>query len=97
MATIFKHLYDTGATFLRPSTMETPARQEIYSSTRYGPSVGDVMKVKGFMFQKFNLPIEIIDTIIDAAEYWPHTSTQTDEERSIRAQRDRENQFVVST
>lgn len=76
--------------------MEGTAAPAVYNSSRYSPSVGDVMKVKGFMFQNFDLPIEIIDTIIDTAEYWPHTTTQTNDNTVIRAQRDRENQFIVS-
>ena len=41
------------------------------------PTVADVLEVKAIL-QRFSkssvLPLEIIDIIIDEAEYWPHTS-----------------------
>ncbi|TQS34699.1 hypothetical protein Golomagni_04907 [Golovinomyces magnicellulatus] len=37
----------------------------------YSPSVADVLDVKDCFLVKF--PIEIVDAIIDFAEYWPHT------------------------
>ncbi|RKF63725.1 hypothetical protein OnM2_023007 [Erysiphe neolycopersici] len=37
----------------------------------FQPAVGDVLAAKASLLNK--LPIEIVDTIIDFAEYWPHT------------------------
>ncbi|KAL3418845.1 hypothetical protein PVAG01_09067 [Phlyctema vagabunda] len=41
------------------------------------PSVADVLKVKQYFIDRAALPIELIDTILDHAEYWPCTSTST--------------------
>lgn len=77
------------------SSQQTWSPAHIYDSSRYSPSVNDVMDVKGCLFEEFGLPIELIDTLIDYAEYWPHTTNVTSTSTIIRAQRDRENQFIV--
>ncbi|KAJ5166586.1 uncharacterized protein N7482_005367 [Penicillium canariense] len=65
----------------------------------YHPSVWDVLKVR-FLLQRIGaLPTEIVDEIIDAAEYWPSTTTtmaSADDEshRIIRKDRD---QVLVKT
>jgi hypothetical protein len=41
------------------------------------PSIGEVLEVKYMLFMTFDLPIEIIDVIIDYGEYWPHSSVST--------------------
>jgi hypothetical protein len=41
------------------------------------PSVDDVLKVKDIIKESSRLPLEIIDCIIDFAEYWPRNSTMT--------------------
>ncbi|CZS91734.1 uncharacterized protein RAG0_02257 [Rhynchosporium agropyri] len=45
-----------------------------FPSDRYTPSVEDVISTKETLFKNFKLPIELIDTIIDFAEYYPCTS-----------------------
>lgn len=107
MFPILKYLYDKSSTFLSgqavPVNMDDTAETiekswtpgVVYDSCRYCPSVGDVLEVKSYLFKKFDLPIELIDTIIDTAEYWPHTTTATRHSTSVRAQIDRENQFLV--
>lgn len=71
----------------------TPAL--IYDSLRYSPTVKDVMTVKGYLFEEFGLPIELIDAMVEYAEYWPHTTTITNTSTIIRAQRDCENKLIV--
>jgi hypothetical protein len=39
------------------------------------PSIDDVLDMKDFFLKNAKLPIEIIDLIVDFAEYWPHTTT----------------------
>jgi hypothetical protein len=77
-----------------------PEMDDIDSSTPpHGPSIGDVLLVKDVLFRKLGLPLEIIDVVIDFAEYWPHTSTirTGGEEIKVRAGRPlTENQFIVS-
>jgi len=41
------------------------------------PTVQDVLAVKRMFLQAIKLPLEIVDTVIDYAEYWPHTSVVT--------------------
>lgn len=43
------------------------------SSPVFEPAVADVLIVKAILCS-FSLPPELTDTIIDYAEYWPHTS-----------------------
>jgi hypothetical protein len=64
----------------------------------YEPSVEDVFSVKTMLSGSFELPLELVDTIIDHAEYWPHTSViRTGEDFTIRAGAGHENQFLVRT
>lgn len=50
---------------------------ESSSSTenRYSPTVEDVLDVKKMFIDELELPLELIDSVIDFAEYWPHTSS----------------------
>lgn len=41
------------------------------------PSPKDVLEVKNLLLKAFDLPLEIIDIIIDCAEYWPRTRVST--------------------
>lgn len=42
----------------------------------YSPSVQDVLEVRDILLARA-LPVELVDPIIDAAEYWPHQSVDT--------------------
>ncbi|EPE08391.1 hypothetical protein F503_01174 [Ophiostoma piceae UAMH 11346] len=42
----------------------------------YLPSYADVFVVKAMLGHAGNLPLELVDTIIDHAEYWPHTHVE---------------------
>jgi hypothetical protein len=66
----------------------------MYNSDRYKPSVEDVLSVKEFLGSISSFPLELIDTVIDFAEYWPHTSTAITTPTSARAQ-NQENILVV--
>jgi hypothetical protein len=46
-----------------------------FFSETYNPSVEDVFHVKTILHKISSFPLEIIDAIIDLAEYWPHAST----------------------
>lgn len=65
----------------------------------------DVLDVKEFFFDEFKLPAELIDTIIDFAEYWPHTTSifrqsssedGTEKPIYVRAGDGHENKLLVS-
>jgi len=49
------------------------------------PSVMDVLTVKAMLFKCLELPPELIDVIIDYAEYWPHTTAYTNFKGESRA------------
>jgi hypothetical protein len=42
----------------------------------YEPTVADVLVTKAMLTKALTLPPEIVDTIVDLAEYWPHTTTE---------------------
>lgn len=42
----------------------------------YEPSIVDVLVVKAMLNKVFALPPELLNTILDLAEYWPHTTTE---------------------
>ncbi|KAK3940603.1 hypothetical protein QBC46DRAFT_123688 [Diplogelasinospora grovesii] len=68
------------------------------------PTVADVLVVKSMLSKAATLPAELINTITDLAEYWPHTTTeqcyeaQTDGPRIARGgSPELENLFVLRT
>jgi hypothetical protein len=64
---------------------------------QYIPSPEDVLIVKQILTKKGKLPLELVDTIIDSADYWVKTTTcRTNGEVSILSGRERENKLLVS-
>jgi hypothetical protein len=82
---------------IRGLTMAEPSNAQLQFQS---PTPRDVLLVKKILLEKARLPLELVDTIIDCAEYWPCTTTirQTtpDTEITIRAGGRNENQFLVS-
>lgn len=77
---------------------EQPERTWTPLEPRYQPSIEDVLSVKDSLMKKFRLPREIVDPIIDFAEYWPRcTTTKSGPTTSIRAESDQNNRFLVNT
>ncbi|PQE33660.1 ankyrin repeat protein [Rutstroemia sp. NJR-2017a WRK4] len=74
---------------------------QFYESDRYQPSIEDVLAVKDVFLSLLPdspLPLELIDAIVDLAEYWPHTSTTLSQDRQetyVRAGGDDENRFML--
>lgn len=62
----------------------------------YEPSALDVVVVKIMLTKGCKLPHEIVLSLLDHAEYWPHTTTTLDHSLSVSSGAGRENQFVVS-
>lgn len=64
----------------------------------FQPAVEDVLAAKDSLLNK--LPIEIVDTIIDFAEYWPHTHIGVKQNSAIDSYRItagiNEDEFLVS-
>lgn len=77
------------------------AQEPPAESSACEPSVADVLVVKAMLTKALTLPPELVDTIVDFSEYWPHTSTvRTDNgQRGTLVARGggrEENVFVVS-
>ena len=74
--------------------------QQSTEATLYQPSVEDVLQVKQSLFKELRLPIELVEVVIDLAEYWPHTTSVTtndaDHPISVRSGAEFENRFLVS-
>jgi hypothetical protein len=84
-----------GVNRIQDEKRETHENQEDFEP--YEPSFEDVFSVKTMLSGSFELPLELVDTIIDHAEYWPHASViRTGEDFTIRAGAGHENQFLVS-
>lgn len=61
-----------------------------------GPTVEDVLLVKDIFREFTPLPLEIVDEIIDYAEYWPHTTTSAPRyTQAVGGDKGAENRFVV--
>ena len=89
MNSIFQYLYNA-----IPSLGLEPSSKENTMMADHRPSIQDVLDVKAFLFEKATLPVELLDTIIDYAEYWPHTTVKTT--TSTTAGANREDRFIVS-
>lgn len=61
----------------------------------YEPTPMDILVVKMMLQQGLNLPAEVVLSILDFAEYWPHTSATLDSSFVTNSGRDTENRFVV--
>ncbi|TVY86707.1 hypothetical protein LAWI1_G006383 [Lachnellula willkommii] len=81
--------------------IDNQAPPQSTESNLHGPSVKDVVEVKQILFEKFHLPIELVEVVIDFAEYWPLTTSVTtnDPDRPIhvRSGAEFENRFLVRT
>ncbi|KAF7594242.1 hypothetical protein BBP40_009794 [Aspergillus hancockii] len=69
-----------------------PVESEIFY-----PGIYDVLKVRYLLQWKIvseGLPVEIVDLIVDAAEYWPSTEVKLENQRVIRQDKD---QVLVRT
>lgn len=62
----------------------------------FEPSPMDVVVVRAMLSEGLNLPHEIVLSILDLAEYWPHTSTVLDHPVTVNTGRGQEDRFVVS-
>ena len=71
----------------------------------FRPTADEVVEVKQLLLESVKLPLELIDCIVDMAEYWPHTSSVlrrrtedgAEDPLYVRAGDPNENQLLVST
>jgi hypothetical protein len=73
---------------------ESPKTPDTEGSA-HEPIIADVLVVKAMLTKGLSLPVEIIDTIVDLAEYWPHTTAETSSAPMAHGSSTKENVFVV--
>lgn len=56
----------------------------------------DVVVVKMMLQQGLKLPPEVVLSVLDFAEYWPHTTAVMDRPQSVPSGKPGENRFIVS-
>lgn len=56
----------------------------------------DVVVARAMLAEGLKLPHEIVLSILDFAEYWPHTSTVLDHPMTVHTGRGQEDRFVVN-
>ena len=62
----------------------------------YEPSLVDIALVKAMLIRAKKLPPDLVDTILDMAEYWAHSTTRLDERIGILGgNEERENRFLA--
>lgn len=80
--------------------IDLQASPQSTESNLHGPSVKDVLDVKQILFERFHLPIELVEVVIDFAEYWPLTTSvatnDADRPIHVRSGAEFENRFLVS-
>ena len=83
------NLFNTFSAALFGTMAETP--------DRYTPSIQDILEVKQILTENGMLPLELVDTIIDFAEYWIKTTTcRTRGQVTVHAGGEFENKLLVS-
>ncbi|CAG8955753.1 hypothetical protein HYFRA_00011619 [Hymenoscyphus fraxineus] len=85
---------------LNAENAEESSEDSSTDDTEYSPTVEDVLDVKQIFVER-DIPLELIDSIIDFAEYWPHTSSfirsYPDKDIIIRGQSGHEDQLLLRT
>jgi hypothetical protein len=83
--------------FIEQPESEPTAEKSEPETPQYEPTLTEVLVLKEKLQQKTRLPIELIESIVDLAEYWPHTSSIFNERKNVIAgTEEKESQFVVS-
>lgn len=62
----------------------------------FEPSTMDVVVTKMMLQQGLRLPPEVVLSVLDFAEYWPHSTALMDRAVTVISGRERENRFTVS-
>lgn len=70
-------MFSAFARFLLPLA-DLPADSTMSPAAPFKPTVLDVLVVRAMLNASLPIPAELVDTIIEQAEYWAHSQTQTD-------------------
>ncbi|KAJ4413014.1 hypothetical protein N0V82_008602 [Gnomoniopsis sp. IMI 355080] len=79
------------------SDSNSSSKSDYVEPHNYEPSPIDVVVTKMMLQQGLKLPAEVVLSILDFAEYWPHTSATLDSSFITMSGGDRENRFVLRT
>ncbi|KAK4236019.1 hypothetical protein C8A03DRAFT_17285 [Achaetomium macrosporum] len=74
LLSFYSYLFWTSRRASKEST--TGSAEDDAGNSPHEPSIADVLVVKAMLNKALNLPPEIVNAIIDFAEYWPHSSTE---------------------
>ncbi|KAL7947600.1 hypothetical protein V8C42DRAFT_318221 [Trichoderma barbatum] len=75
---------------------DSPVRRHVEGDKPYEPFLVDIAVVKAMLYHAKKLPPDLIDTILDMAEYWIHSTTQLHDRISILGGSEaRENRFLL--
>ena len=103
-ARLGRYLYNsiTGAIFGPGATPtaadEAPSTSRLPNQGQFEPFLEDVLEAKSDLHRGLKIPMELVDAILDFAEYWPHTTTvRRSGHITVRTGRGhKEEEFVVS-
>ncbi|KAL6872489.1 hypothetical protein HDV57DRAFT_505317 [Trichoderma longibrachiatum] len=77
---------------------DSPTRRDSSASSDspYEPSLVDIALVKAMLIRAKQLPPDLVDAVLDMAEYWAHSTTRLDERIGILGgNEERENRFLL--
>ncbi|KAL7906530.1 hypothetical protein GGI35DRAFT_458348 [Trichoderma velutinum] len=75
---------------------DSPVQRHSEGDKSYEPSIVDIAVVKAMLYRAKKLPPDLIDAILDMAEYWIHSTTHLDDRISIMGGSEaRENRFLL--
>lgn len=77
---------------------DSPTRRDSSASSDspYEPSLVDIALVKAMLIRAKQLPPDLVDAVLDMAEYWAHSATRLDERIGILGgNEERENRFLA--
>jgi hypothetical protein len=93
MPALGRFIMDIARIVARNAFNQAPNHQIL--SKFQSPSPKDVLEVKRLLLKTCKIPIEIVDVIIDYAEYWPRT-TVTNGRKNFRVGGADSDTFIVS-
>ncbi|KAK4171605.1 hypothetical protein QBC36DRAFT_91426 [Triangularia setosa] len=83
------------------TTAKDPTTGKMDAEGFYKPSITDVIVVKAMLVKGLRIPVEIVDSIVELAEYWPHVTAEViwgdKDSNQVYSGPDRENQFLLRT
>ncbi|KAK0671186.1 hypothetical protein QBC41DRAFT_344855 [Cercophora samala] len=83
------------------TTAKDPTTGKMDAEGVYKPSITDVIVVKVMLVKGLQIPAELVDSIVELAEYWPHVTAEVtwgdERPKQVWSGGSRENQFLLRT